>query len=93
MAAAVSEVGEGGKSPKPGFSRFGTPPAIRLASRAAARTQVQTRGIEMNRNHAFGNRLAAALSAFALSLVMISGTVSVPAKAAASAQAYVGEIA
>jgi hypothetical protein len=51
------------------------------------------RGIEMNRNHAFGNRLAAALSAFALSLVMISGTVSVPAKAAASGQAYVGEIA
>ena len=47
----------------------------------------------MNRNHVFGNRLAAALSAFALSLVMISGTVSVPAKAAASGQAYVGEIA
>lgn len=47
----------------------------------------------MNRNHAFGNRLAAALTAFALSLVMISGTVSVPAKAAAGPQAYVGEIA
>lgn len=89
----MSEVVRGRKSPKLAFSRFGTPPANKLASRATARTQVQTRGIEMNRNHAFGNRLAAALTAFALSLVMISGTVSVPAKAAASAQAYVGEIA
>ncbi|MFA7584906.1 MAG: hypothetical protein WCY11_01735 [Novosphingobium sp.] len=42
----------------------------------------------------FSNRLAAAFSAFALSLVMISGTVSVPAKAeAATVSAYVGVVA
>lgn len=43
----------------------------------------------------YANRFAAALSAFALSLVMISGTVSVPAKAqsTAIASAYVGVVA
>ena len=40
----------------------------------------------------FGSRFAAAASAFALSLVMISGTVSVPSTAQASA-AYVGVVA
>lgn len=43
----------------------------------------------------FTNRFAAAITAFALSLVMIGGTVSVPAQAQAPAMAsaYVGAIA
>lgn len=44
----------------------------------------------------FGSRFAAAFSAFALSVVLISGTVSMPEANAAPAQfasAYVGAIA
>ena len=39
----------------------------------------------------FANKLSAALTAFALSLVMISGTVTVPSAEARTA--YVGELA
>lgn len=41
----------------------------------------------------FSNRAAAALTAFALSIVLIGGTVSVPGEAQARAVTYVGVIA
>jgi hypothetical protein len=40
-----------------------------------------------------GSHFAAALSAIALSLVLISGTVSIPGNARAATAAYVGEVA
>ncbi|MGH6787532.1 MAG: hypothetical protein ACREBO_11925 [Novosphingobium sp.] len=45
----------------------------------------------MTQTSNFGSRFAAALSAFALSLVMISGTVTVPSSAQAST--YVSVVA
>ena len=50
------------------------------------------RGMTMLNISNFGSRFAAAASAFALSLVMISATVSVPSTAQASA-AYVSVVA
>jgi len=41
----------------------------------------------------FSNRAAAALTALALSIVLIGGTVSVPGEAHARAASYVGVIA
>ena len=47
----------------------------------------------MNTMSNLSNRAAAALTAFALSIVLIAGTVSVPAEAQARAVSYVGVIA
>jgi len=80
---------------KPDFSGFfeiGTVPAIILASAETAAGQIETEEMTMTQQSTFANKLAAAASAFILSLVLISGTVSVP-QAAQASTVYVGEIA
>jgi hypothetical protein len=74
----------------------GTPPAINVTSAEDLQNRTDRKGNVMLSASNIGNRFAAALSALALSIVLISGTVTTPAATAAPAQfvsAYVGAVA
>jgi hypothetical protein len=76
------------------FSVFGTVPAIISAS-AEHRPTNRRRNLEMTVFTSFSSRLAAAATAFALSLVLFTNTVTTPAQAPVAnlASAYVGAVA
>lgn len=74
------------------FSEFGTVPAITLASAETTAGQIEAEEMTMTHQSTFTSKLAAAASAFILSLVLISGTVSMPQSAQAST-VYVGDLA
>ena len=74
------------------FFKIGTPSAIPFASAEYTAVQIKQKEKSMSSQSTFANKLAAAASAFLLSVVLISGTVSMPQTAHAQT-IYVGEIA
>jgi hypothetical protein len=75
-----------------GFFEIGTASANSLASADETAAHIEQKEMTMTHQSTLANKLAAAASAFVLSLVLISGTVSMPSTAQAQT-VYVGEIA
>jgi hypothetical protein len=91
-AAGQTDCSALGKPDFRGFFEIGTVSAITFASADHTAGHIQTKEMTMTQQTTFTSKLAAAASAFILSLVLISGTVSMPQSAQAST-VYVGEIA
>jgi len=75
-----------------GFFQIGTAPALNLASAEQPAERNNWKEITMTHQNSITGRLAAAASAFFISLVLITGTVSTPSTAQAQTY-FVGEVA